>query len=192
MSVGTDSKSLKDMLKGQAQLPISPLEKINQLRSNAVNRVNVLNLPTKHDEEWRFTDISPLTKISFQSAREASPLKDSEVEHFYLTEAVTRLVFIDGVYAPHLSTQIAEPFKKSGVVVSSLATASSENLAAIESHLGHNTELQDNIFAALNTSFPVSYTHLRAHETVLDLVCRLLLEKKKRLAKESILKGRHR
>ena len=26
----------------------------------------------------------------------------------------------------------------------------------------------------------VSYTHLRAHETVLDLVCRLLLEKKKR------------
>ena len=25
----------------------------------------------------------------------------------------------------------------------------------------------------------VSYTHLRAHETVLDLVCRLLLEKKK-------------
>ena len=25
---------------------------------------------------------------------------------------------------------------------------------------------------------PVPYTHLRAHETVLDLVCRLLLEKK--------------
>ena len=29
------------------------------------------------------------------------------------------------------------------------------------------------------TIIPVSYTHLRAHETVLDLVCRLLLEKKK-------------
>ena len=28
------------------------------------------------------------------------------------------------------------------------------------------------------TVAPVSYTHLRAHETVLDLVCRLLLEKK--------------
>ena len=28
---------------------------------------------------------------------------------------------------------------------------------------------------------PVSYTHLRAHETVLDLVCRLLLEKKQDL-----------
>ena len=31
----------------------------------------------------------------------------------------------------------------------------------------------------LRGMYPVSYTHLRAHETVLDLVCRLLLEKKK-------------
>ena len=30
----------------------------------------------------------------------------------------------------------------------------------------------------------VSYTHLRAHETVLDLVCRLLLEKKKQRENE--------
>ena len=33
--------------------------------------------------------------------------------------------------------------------------------------------------AALSGSSAVSYTHLRAHETVLDLVCRLLLEIKK-------------
>src|SRR5664280_3893767 len=33
--------------------------------------------------------------------------------------------------------------------------------------------------ASRKTTEPVSYTHLRAHETVLDLVCRLLLEKKK-------------
>src|SRR5450756_2989566 len=31
----------------------------------------------------------------------------------------------------------------------------------------------------LSRSIPVSYTHLRAHETRHDLVCRLLLEKKK-------------
>ena len=33
--------------------------------------------------------------------------------------------------------------------------------------------------AELPGAIPVSYTHLRAHETVLDLVCRLLLEQKK-------------
>ena len=41
----------------------------------------------------------------------------------------------------------------------------------------------DDLFASakgrLDTDRSVSYTHLRAHETVLDLVCRLLLEKKK-------------
>ena len=33
----------------------------------------------------------------------------------------------------------------------------------------------------LHIDNPVSYTHLRAHETVLDIVCRLLLEKKNKL-----------
>ena len=40
-------------------------------------------------------------------------------------------------------------------------------------------------------SAPVSYTHLRAHETVLDLVCRLLLEKKKHQNKETIVVESH-
>ena len=44
--------------------------------------------------------------------------------------------------------------------------------------------LEGNAALLLETSWAtyratVSYTHLRAHETVLDLVCRLLLEKKK-------------
>ena len=37
----------------------------------------------------------------------------------------------------------------------------------------------------------VSYTHLRAHETVLDLVCRLLLEKKKKRKTNDMTKERH-
>ena len=36
----------------------------------------------------------------------------------------------------------------------------------------------DRVEIGVGDVHPVSYTHLRAHETVLDLVCRLLLEKK--------------
>ena len=36
------------------------------------------------------------------------------------------------------------------------------------------------VIAAIHGAAAVSYTHLRAHETVLDIVCRLLLEKKKK------------
>src|SRR5665811_2203903 len=47
---------------------------------------------------------------------------------------------------------------------------------------GHHS-LRHSIISGVPISGPgieaVSYTHLRAHETVLDLVCRLLLEKKK-------------
>ena len=41
-------------------------------------------------------------------------------------------------------------------------------------------------YSELKSNFmgPVSYTHLRAHETVLDLVCRLLLEKKQQQNKK--------
>ena len=35
--------------------------------------------------------------------------------------------------------------------------------------------------ASAACDWPVSYTHLRAHETVLDPVCRLLLDKQKKL-----------
>ena len=36
-------------------------------------------------------------------------------------------------------------------------------------------------FLSAGIPVAVSYTHLRAHETVLDIVCRLLLEKQKQL-----------
>jgi len=46
--------------------------------------------------------------------------------------------------------------------------------------LGFDFSADSGYSAAIDHDFaPVSYTHLRAHETVLDLVCRLLLEKKK-------------
>ena len=49
---------------------------------------------------------------------------------------------------------------------------------------GKNVYLDGDIYLGDTTELnryqnPVSYTHLRAHETVLELVCRLLLEKKK-------------
>ena len=50
-----------------------------------------------------------------------------------------------------------------------------EALAALIDWLGCNGE-REPLVAIGHRS--VSYTHLRAHETVLDLVCRLLLEKK--------------
>ena len=46
------------------------------------------------------------------------------------------------------------------------------------------------LFGVLAYFKAVSYTHLRAHETVLDLVCRLLLEKKKTITDHTEIETR--
>ena len=49
---------------------------------------------------------------------------------------------------------------------------------------------KDLLSITVNTSDPpVSYTHLRAHETGRNLVCRLLLEKKKIMADDVLCLG---
>jgi Fe-S cluster assembly protein SufD len=144
--------TLETLLADLPQLPTSPLPWINALRAEAVNRLDGLSLPTMRDEEWRFTDISPLTKLSFSAALGASTLEAADVAHFYIEEASIRQVFVDGVYAPQLSSVVID----SGVVVSNLptllATHATKYATTIEVHLGRHATFNDNGFAALNTA----------------------------------------
>ena len=51
----------------------------------------------------------------------------------------------------------------------------------IRGHTAHGTKMSYDIGSlSMDYSNPVSYTHLRAHETGSYFVCRLLLEKKKK------------
>ena len=153
MNVATASGYLESLLQGRPQLPASPLAWFNRLRADAVERVGMLRVPTTRDEEWRFTDISPLTKLLFQPVHTTSHLQTAEVERFYLEPARIRLVFVDGVYAPQLSTQLSSPTTDSGIVVTNLSAAVSAHATALEPHLGRHAEFRDNVFAALNTAF---------------------------------------
>ena len=140
---------LESLLAGQPRWPASPLAWLNELRAEAVDRVGVLTVPTIRDEEWRFTDLSPLTKVTFQPARTPACLKSADVERFHIEEATTRLVFVDGIYAPELSSVARD----GGVVVANLSAAGAAHAVAIESHLGRHVEFRDSVFAALNTAF---------------------------------------
>jgi Fe-S cluster assembly protein SufD len=141
---------LETLLAGQPQLPASPLERINALRVEAGKRLKLLKLPTLRDEEWRFTDISRLAKLSFSPALSATHLETAEIAQFHIPEASTRLVFVDGLYAPQLS-HTAPAASNPGVLVSNLPTALATHTEAIESHLGHHVAFRENLFAALNT-----------------------------------------
>src|ERR1700681_1072598 len=146
-AVGTPGY-LDTLIAGQATLPASPVSSLNALRAEAVDRVGVLTVPTIRDEEWRFTDISPLTKQTFQPARARAPREVVDAGRFDLPEATTRLVFVDGGHAPELSR-----LAQSGIVVANFAAADAAQGEMIARHLGRYAEFRDNVFAALNTAF---------------------------------------
>jgi Fe-S cluster assembly protein SufD len=152
MSLVNSNSYLESLLQGQPRLPVSPLAWFNQLRANAVDHAGRLKLPTTRDEEWRFTDLSPLVRQSFQPARATPALQAADIEHFFLAEAAIRLVFIDGKYMPQLSTP-AERLGNRGLTVTNLSSAITANAEAIEPHLGQYARFEDNLFAALNTAF---------------------------------------
>jgi Fe-S cluster assembly protein SufD len=132
------------------ELPSSPLTWLNRLRSDALERANELTVPTTRDEEWRFTDLSPLIRLSFQPSHAAPALAASDVAPFEAPEAVVRLVFVDGIFSPALSSNGVLP---DSVAVTNLAAALKTHGEIIEPHLGHLAGFQDNVFTALNTAF---------------------------------------
>ncbi|MGE5102660.1 MAG: Fe-S cluster assembly protein SufD [Deltaproteobacteria bacterium] len=140
---------LESLLAGRPPLPASRFAWLNELRAEAVDRVGVLTVPTTRDEEWRFTDLSPLTKLSFQPVCVPVDLKMRDVERFCIAEATTRLVFVDGIHAPELSSVARE----GGVMATNLAAAGAAHEAAIDLHLGRHVAFRDSMFAALNTAF---------------------------------------
>ena len=144
---------LEGLLAGQPQQAASPLAWLKALRAEAIERVGVLKLPTTRDEEWRFTDISPISKTSFASALSSTVLESSDVAHFFIEEASTRLVFVDGIYAPQLSSPNAGTGTDSDVVVSNLTAAMAAHAAAIKPHLGRHAAFTRDAFAAQNTAF---------------------------------------
>ena len=140
---------LDSLLAEQPPLPASPSTRHNELRAEAVDRVSVLTVPTIRDEEWRFTDLSALTKLSFQPVRLPVGLKAGDMERFWIAEAETQLVFVDGVYAPELSSVVPD----GGFVVANLSAAGAAHAAVLDLHLGRHVEFRDSVFAALNTAF---------------------------------------
>jgi Fe-S cluster assembly protein SufD len=124
---------------------------LGNLRAQALERANALSVPTTRDEEWRFTDLAPLTRLSFQPVQQAGGAPD--LDHLrtrLLPDAPVRLVFVDGVFVPALSQLPAT----GGVWVSELKTALRDpRAAALEGHLGQLAQFDADLFAALNTAF---------------------------------------
>ena len=156
---------LAGLLAGRTLPPASQaapkLAWLKALRAEATERVGVLRMPTLHDEAWRFTDMSALTRQSFHPLRTPTSLQAGDIERFRIDEATTRLVFVDGVHAPQLSSVDAAG---AGVEVGNLSSAAGRHGATVQRHLGRHAAFHDKPFAALNAAF--------LHEAAVIIVAR--------------------
>ncbi len=125
---------------------------LTALRAAALERVGALKLPTRRDEDWRFTDLSALAAQSFHPVRAQTTLSSADIARFFIDEAATRLVFVDGVHAPELSSAGAGG-DAGEVVVTTLAAPTASQGTLVEAHLGRHAGFDADLFTALNTAF---------------------------------------
>ncbi|MEH2460569.1 Fe-S cluster assembly protein SufD [Nostoc sp.] len=118
---------------------------LQNLREGAANWVRHSTIPTTREEEWRFTDLSSLRKVQFN----VETGNFASLQFDILPEAAnSRLVFVNGVFAPELSAVTDLP---PGIVVSNLAGLSVVEQEGVKQYLAQAEGAQE-VFTALNTA----------------------------------------
>jgi Fe-S cluster assembly protein SufD len=122
----------------------------HQFRIAALNEFNKLPFPTQKDEEWKYTNISPLLKHKFVGGEKIS-VESGRINKFLFNQLEHSLmVFVNGHYDPELSRLEEIP---KDVQVSSLADEIKNNNPQITKHFGRYANQDNHIFTALSTAF---------------------------------------
>lgn len=150
MNVTATHPYVAALLAGSGVLPKSPTAWFDARRAAALERANALSVPTTRDEEWRFTDLTPLTKLQVRPAAAAVKVSTADIAPHVVPEASMRLVFVDGVPVLEFAQQGALP---AGVTVIALSDAMKSHAALVEPWLAKLAGSEKELFTALNTAF---------------------------------------
>jgi Fe-S cluster assembly protein SufD len=123
-----------------------------KLRERAISIAKEHTFPSSKDEDWRFTDLSPMLEIPFQSAPVPATVDPAPLVGREIPEAIARLVLVNGHFSTELSDLTHLP---AGLTVGSLAYLNAEASGLnISSRLAQSSGSHD-LFTALNTAgFP--------------------------------------
>src|SRR5437588_938232 len=125
-----------------------------RLREGAFERFEERGFPTTDEEDWKYTNVAPIARKTFEPATEeaSTKLESTAVETFVYAEASrSRLVFVNGVFNAGLSSLEAIP---SGVFIEDLSAAlAGERATVVREHVGKLSEQGGDAFSSLNTAF---------------------------------------
>jgi Fe-S cluster assembly protein SufD len=126
---------------------------VARLRESAMERFAELGFPSVKEEEWKYTNVAPISKLDFAKTQfVSSKVTAAEVTRLGCPEAAnSQLVFVNGVLREDLSSTSELP---AGVVAMNLSQAllEEEHRELIREHLARTVDYNTNGFIALNTA----------------------------------------
>jgi len=124
-------------------------------RQAAIERFEALGFPTRHDEDWHFTSVTPIAEAKFAPLRRGSrrptthSVRAVDIEAFLFGRADwPRMVFING----QLSAELSSTGNVGQRVRMGSLAAALETDPGLRDHLAAIAETEHNAFAALNTA----------------------------------------
>jgi Fe-S cluster assembly protein SufD len=119
---------------------------LQPIRQRAAERFLELGWPTTRIEEWKYTNLAPLSKLEWQRATASEHPGSVDLDGSSLRgRAIAELVFVNGVYAPEVSSGGGT----AGVSVTTLRNALP---ALVQEHFGKLADVERNAMTALNTA----------------------------------------
>ena len=140
---------------------------LTEARRAAFGWVAEHGFPTLKDEDWRYTRLGPILEAPFEPAAAGMGhrLSSSTIDALAADLGGTRLVFVNGYFAPELSrlTELPE-----GATVTSLASVLAEGAERLEPLFSRPFGQHHHAFTALNAALAEdgAFVHLPADTTV--------------------------
>ncbi len=111
------------------------------IREQAAQRFEQLGWPTPRQEEWKYTNVAPITKIDWKDVRQSpvGSVGQAGAPDLHMPRALVELTFVNGVFVSQTGGGA------NGLHVARLAEEQSDKLAKY-------ADYQDHPFTALNTA----------------------------------------
>lgn len=126
-------------------------EWVHAIRKNALSAFYELGFPTTKQEEWKYTNVAPISKAAFKYSAAPAHVDTALVKAVLLPNIDQWVVtFVNGHFVAEQSQLNG---LSDGVVVTTLLSAYATHGAVLEANLSKYVKHQKNSFTALNTAF---------------------------------------
>jgi len=125
---------------------------LESIRESGISKFSELGFPGPDNEDWRFTNVTPIARTAFGMDRNGLPqvTQDTVSQFTFPGLKCSLLVFVNGRYQPELSAATELP---DGVKVLNLAEAVENEQDLTKERLSSYASFDKEAFTALNAAF---------------------------------------